>query len=351
MINFRSDNNAGVDPHILDALIAEAARADDSYGRDEVTRRLDAVWSSVFETAVRVIPLLSGTAANSISLAAVTPPHGAVLCSAHAHIVQDEVNAPGFFQPGLALKSVESVEGKIPLEAIDSSLKHWPWNSPNCSQASTLSLTQATEWGTVYSLTEVAGLANLAKRYKLKVHLDGARLANAIAHLHCTPAAATWRAGVDILSLGAAKNGCMLAEALVMFGNEDSTPVRYRSKQSGQMAAKLRFVSAQLTAYCRDDLWLKLAVRANDAAQRLAQALVHVPGVRIIAPVEANIVLVALPRGVNDGLQQRGFAFHRWLSDDTARFVTSFDTRDADIDALVAAVKSLAALTTMQKTP
>ena len=341
MINFRSDNNASVDAPILEALIAEASKRDDAYGRDEVTAKLDEEWSAVFETAVHVIPVLSGTAANAISLAAVTPSYGTLLCHRQAHIVEAEVNAAGFFQPGLAISSFEGAHGKISASALQAALENSPWKSWNRSQPAALSVTQATELGSVYEPAELGELTDIARRYELCVHMDGARLANAIAHLGCTPAAATWRCGVDILSLGASKNGCMLGEAIVVFREQYIPKVRYKAKQSGQVAAKLRFVSAQLLAYCRGGRWLRSASRANAAAERLARGLAAIDRVQVATPPQANIVLATLPREVIDALRAGGFTFNDWDRNGTVRLVTSFDTSEEDIARLIQAVRTL----------
>lgn len=339
-MNFRSDNNAGIAPEIMAALTAEAGREDDSYGRDATTARLNRIWSEVFETPVQVLPVVSGTAANALALSVLSPPHGRVYCHAEAHVVVEEVNAPGFFQPGLALSPLEGPQGRIALDTFERALDGAPWGAVNSSQPAALSVTQATEWGTVYGLDHLESLARAAKSRGLSVHMDGARLANAIAALGCTPAEATWRRGVDVLSLGATKNGCMLAEAVVAFGERPIRPLWYKAKQAGQLASKLRFVSAQLLAYGTDGLWLALARRANAAANTLARELARIPGVTLAAETQANMVFVRLAPSTVDSLRQRGFAFHVWDALGTVRLVTSFLTSDAAIATLVAAIRS-----------
>jgi threonine aldolase len=324
----------------MEALRAEAGREDDSYGRDGTTARLNQMWSDVFETSVQVLPVVSGTAANALALSFLSPPHGRVFCHAEAHIRVEEVNAPGFFQPGLALSPLEGPHGRIALDTLKNALDGAPWGSINSSQPAVLSLTQATEWGAVYDLDDLESLARAAKSRGLSVHMDGARLANAIAKLGCTPADATWRRGVDVLSLGATKNGCMLAEAVVVFGERQIRQLWYKAKQAGNIAAKLRFVSAQLLAYGHDGLWLELARRANAAADKLARELSHLPGVTLVGETQANMVFARLARSTIDSLRRRGFAFHVWDALGTVRLVTSFRTSDAVIEDLVAALRA-----------
>jgi threonine aldolase len=342
-MNFRSDNNAGVAPEILQALVSEAGRQDDSYGRDRQTASLNQAWSEVFEIQVQVIPVVSGTAANSLALSLLSPPHGRVFCHADAHVLVDEANAPGFFQPGLALSPLPGKDGKIEPDALRRALDSAPWGSINCSQPAALSLTQATEWGAVYDLDHLETLARTARDRDLFVHMDGARLANAIVRLNCTPAEATWRRGIDVLSLGATKNGCLLAEAVIVFGDRPVSHLWYKAKQAGHVASKLRFLSAQLLAYAKDGLWLELASRANRAAAMLASELSRIEEVALACEPQANMVFARLGPELSDRLRRRGVAFHAWDAVGTARFVTSFETDAATVGDLAATIRSCVA--------
>lgn len=336
-MNFRSDNNAGAEPYIIEAFLAEAAQSNDGYGRDGLTAKLDDVWSEVFEAEVSVLPVATGTAANALALSFVAPSHGRIYCHEHAHIVVDEVNSPGFFVPGLTFTPLHGQMGKVDPVAFASALDAAPWGAVNCAQPAALSITQASELGTVYRTEEIRALANSAHGHGLRLHMDGARLANAIATLDISPAEATWRCGVDILSLGASKNGCFLTEAVVLFGRNDMRPLWYKSKQSGHLSSKLRLLTAQLIAYAADGRWLDSARRANRAALRLSQGLASISAVKLFNEVEANIVFAHLPPGMATRLRARGFQFHGHGKDGRVRFVTSFDTTDLDVDRLLAA--------------
>lgn len=342
-INFRSDNNPGAEPYIIDAFLAEAALSNDGYGRDSLTGKLNESWSEVFETEVSVLPVSTGTVANALALSFVAPSHGRVYCHEHSHIVVDEVNSPGFFVPGLTFSPLQGEMGKVDADAFSAALDEAPWGAVNCAQPAALSITQASEFGTVYRSEEIRALAMSAHSRGLRLHMDGARLANAIVTLNVSPADATWRCGVDVLSLGASKNGCFLTEAVVVFGRHDVKPLWYKSKQSGHLSSKLRFLAAQLIAYAAGDRWLDSARRANRAALRLVAGLAPVSAIDIINKVEANIVFARISPGLASRLRAQGFQFHSRVRDERVRFVTSFDTSDQDVDCLVAACKEAAA--------
>lgn len=338
--DFRSDNIAGMAPEILDALAAANTGAAAAYGDDDWSRALDGAFSALFDTDCRVFPVATGTAANALSLAAICPPHGAVYAHRDAHIVVDECNAPEFFTGGAKLMTLPGDSGKIDMAALRAALGMGWAGVQHHPQPSAVSLTQATESGTVYAPDEVAAIAHLCRDHGLRLHMDGARFANAVAGLNCSPADLTWRAGVDVLSFGATKNGAMAAEAVVFFRPELAEGFLFRRKRAAHLFSKMRFLSAQLLAMLEDGLWLRLARDANARARQLADGLVRLPGIEIVWPVQANEVFVRLPAERAAAMQQQGFLFHPWswdAAEGVHRFVCAFDKTEADVAALLAA--------------
>lgn len=333
-----SDNASGVAPEILAALERANAGTAMPYGADETTARLRARLAEVFETEVEVFPVVSGTAANVLTLAPMTPPYGAIYCHAEAHINTDECGAPELYTGGAKLMGLPGAHGKLAPEDLAAALERAGIGDVHHAQPAALSLTQASEAGTVYAPEEVAALAEVAHGRGLKVQMDGARLANALARLGCTPAEATWKAGVDALAFGATKNGAMAAEAAVFFDRALAASVGYRRKRGGHLLSKMRFVSAQLEAYLAGGLWLRLAAHANARAARLAEGLAALPGCELLHPVEANEVFARLPEAALAGLEAAGFVFYRWAEEGpgAVRLVASFSTREADVEALLA---------------
>lgn len=343
MANFCSDNVTGMAPEILAAIERANDGAAMPYGKDEITKRLEARLAEIFERSVIVFPVATGTASNALALAAVTPPYGAVYCHEHAHIQVDECGAPEFFSGGAKLLPLAGAGGKLTPPVLNAALAaEWKGNVHN-AQPAALSLSQATECGTVYRLEEIRALTEIAHARGLKVHMDGTRLANALVSLNCSPADLTWRAGVDVLSLGATKNGALAAEAIVFFDPALAASVGFRRKRGGHLFSKMRFVSAQLEAYLADDLWLRNARHANAMARRLADGLAKIAGCRLVHPREANMVFMSLPSRVIDGLEQAGFGFYREGGVRTIRLVTAFNTPAKDVDAVIAAAQKLAA--------
>ncbi|MCC7272924.1 MAG: low specificity L-threonine aldolase [Alphaproteobacteria bacterium] len=340
-MNFASDNTAGAHPAIVAALAAASDGRAMPYGNDPWTERVAARLAALFEREVAVFPVATGTAANALALAALTPPWGAVLCHEAAHIQVDECGAPELLTGGAKLVPLAGDHGKIAAGALDAALARGVFGVVHSVQPSVLSLTQATESGTVYTPDEVRALAGRARAKGLAVHMDGARFANAVAALGVAPAAITWRAGVDVLSLGATKDGAFAAEAIVFFDRARADGFAYRRKRAGHLFSKMRFLSAQLDAWLADDLWLANARHANAMARRLAEGLGRLPGVHLQHPVEANAVFAALPGAVIARLAAAGFRFYRWPDDtaDAVRLVTAWDTRADDVDALVAAAR------------
>ena len=338
MIDYRSDNTGRAAPEILDALIRANHGTALGYGGDDYTAALQRHFSELFETAVRVFPVATGTAANALALASLGPPWANVYCSEVAHINTAEANAAGFFGGGLKLVPVAGSHGKIGADALAETLAGIARGQIHRGQPTGVSLTQATDLGAVYSLDEIRAVAEVAKARGLKLHMDGARFANATARLGCSPAEPTWRSGIDIMSFGATKNGGALCDAIVVFTPEIAEIVAVQLRRAGQVWSKMRFASAQLIAYVENGLWLDMARASNAIAARIATGLRDLAGVRLLAPVEANEIFLELPSTTMDALETDGFQFYR-RSRSLARFVCRFDTTEAEADALVAALR------------
>jgi threonine aldolase len=342
--NFKSDNVSPVCDAIMAAINAANRGSVPSYGGDDLTRTLQAAASEVFGAEVAIFPVTTGTAANALALAQFVPPYGAVYCHEAAHIVTDECGAPEFFSGGAKTMGLRAADGKLRPLQVEGAIAFAQDMGVHHVMPAALSLSQATEWGTVYGLAEVSALTAVAKRHGLAVHMDGARFANALVHLGCSPADATWRCGVDVLSLGATKNGALCAEAVVFFDPARARDFERRRKQGGHLWSKLRFVSAQLLAYFDHGLWLENAGHANAMASALARGLREVPGASLLQSVDANEVFVALPEAVVAALEGHGFGFYRWPLSVTEtgvaiRLVTSYATPRAHVDEFLAAVQ------------
>jgi threonine aldolase len=334
-IDLRSDNVAPVAREIM-AAIAEANHGPAAaYGADDWTGLLQERFSLLFETPVTVLPTLTGTAANALSLSLMAPPFGAVYCAQGAHVDLAECGAGEFFTGGAKLVPLEAEHGRLSPEALERALAGAGRGDSHRVQPAALSLTQATERGTVYPLDRLRSLTAIARREGLRVHMDGARLANAVATLGCSPADATWRAGIDVLSFGATKNGAMCADAVVVFDPALAGELRYRAQRAGQILSKMRFLSCQLLAAVADGLWLRLARDANRAARRLADGLAGIDGVEIVHPVEINQVFARLPGAMRERLERGGVVLYPPAGGVT-RLVTAFDTASADIDRVLA---------------
>ncbi len=345
--DFTSDNVSAACPAVMAALDAANTARSPAYGNDPFTARLRERACQVFEREVAVYPVATGTAANALALAQFVPPFGAVYCHERAHIVTDECAAPEFFSGGAKLIGLAATDGKLRPAPLEAALAYAADIGVHHVKPAAVSLTQATECGTVYTLTEIAALATVAQRHGLAMHMDGARFANALAHLGCSAADATWRAGVDVLSLGATKNGALCAEAVIFFDPARARDFERRRKQGGHLWSKLRFLSAQLLAYLDNDLWLENARHANAMAQRLAGGLARLPEARLLQSVDANEVFLGLPEDRIRGLEEAGFGFYRWSFPHleglaAVRLVTSYLTSAADVDGLIAAAQRLA---------
>jgi threonine aldolase len=338
-MNFASDNAYGAAPEILAALSLANEGAVSSYGDDEITARLRERVCEIFEQEVEVWPVVTGTAANALALATLVRQHGAIFCHSHAHIAVDECGAPEFFTHGAKLVPLEGENGKLAPETIAAALGHFQIGFVHHAQPAAISITQATELGTCYQPQEIAALAALARSQALKVHMDGARFANALVHLDCSPAELTWRAGVDVLSLGGTKNGALCAEAVIFFHPSEAGDFEYRRKKSGHLLSKMRFISAQLLAQLEGGLWLNMARRANGLARDMAGALGAIAGIEIVHPVEANAVFARIPVETGARLRAAGARFYDWASPQAGRLlvrlVISFATPERDVARFV----------------
>jgi len=341
-MDFRSDNVSGAHPAVLEALVAASHGPADPYGADAWTERLQARFSDLFERKVAVLPVATGTAANALSLALSSPPWGAVYCHDYAHVNVSECGAPEFFSAGAKLVGVPGEHGKIDAAAVERAIHRE--GAVHAVQPAAVSISQASEVGTLYRRPELEALSVVAKRHRMLVHVDGARFAQALVALEASPAELTWKSGVDILSFGATKNGCLMAEAVVLFDPERATELGFRRKRAGHLLSKMRFVSAQLEAYLQGDLWLANARHARAQAARLASGLTAA-GFALAALCETNQVFVELPAATAQGLRARGFDFYDWptLGPSARRLVTGFDTRPEDVEAFIAAARALRA--------
>jgi threonine aldolase len=337
-MRFFSDNTASICPEILEAISAANRDLVVAYGDDPWTERLDTVLGEYFGTQVRAFVVTTGTAANSLALATLTPPYGAIYCHPEAHIAVDECGAPGFFTGGAQLERVEGEDAKLTAEALAAAIDAHSV-SVHSVQPAAVSISQATELGTAYRPAEVSALCEVAHERGLHVHMDGARFANAVAHLGCEPGDVTWRAGVDVLSFGATKNGALGAEAVVFFHVGLVRDFELRRKRAGHLLSKSRFVSAQLLAYVESGVWRRNARRANELAQRLGRAA----GPRLLHPVEANEVFLELGAAGKASLRAAGFEFYDWgpPASGAARLVASWDQDERHVEAMCQALAAM----------
>jgi threonine aldolase len=345
-MNFASDNTAGIAPEILQALTAGNGGFTLGYGDDHTTRAVERRISEIFEREVAVFLVSTGTAANALALAHVSPPWGAVFAHAEAHTLTDECGAPEFFGGGLKLVGMPGVGCKVTPEALEETVAQYEGHSPHQVVPAAFSFAQASEAGTIYRVNEIAALSKVARDHGMKVHMDGARFANALVRMNASPAEATWKAGVDVLSFGATKGGAAAAEAVVFFDAAAAKNMAERRKRAGHLLSKHRFLSLQFEAFLRNDYWLQLARHANAMADQLAAGLAAV-GLPPVWPVEANLVFVLLPRPLEIRLRAAGAQFYVRRSDSLppgtkvdpddclVRLVTSFATTEDEVDRFV----------------
>jgi threonine aldolase len=349
-VNFASDNTAPVAPGIMAALERANRGYAPGYGNDELIRQVERQLSELFEREVAAFLVPTGTAANALALAHITPPWGGVICHEQAHIMTDECGAPEFFGGGLKLLPLAGKDCKLEAAAVAAAIDRYSGHVPHQVNAAALSITQASEGGTIYRADEIAGLARLAHEHGLMVHMDGARLANALARMNAAPADVTWRAGVDVLSFGATKGGAMAAEAVVFFDRKRAAHLAERRKRGGHLISKHRFLAAQFEGYLADGYWLTLARHANRMADLLADGL-RSAGVPVVWPVDANIVFAVLPAQLDAKLKAAGATYYVRgnamaagniaIAEDRmlVRLVTSFATQASDVEAFVKLVR------------
>lgn len=340
VIELRSDNAAGVAPEIVEAIAAANTGTAIAYGADDVTERLHDVVREVFEhDGARVFPVTSGTAANALALSAIVPPWGAVLCHETAHILNSEGGATSLLGGGAVMRGVAGDDFLMSPDSLRRALDSVGWGDPHYSQPTALSFTQPTDRGTIYSVDQIAALTEIARERGMRSHLDGARLANALVSLGCTPAEMTWKAGIDVVSLGATKNGGLSAEAIVVFDDQASDELVYRTKRSGHVTSKMRYQSAQLIAYLTDDLWRRLATNSNDRMRELAAGLSEIDGVELLNRPDVNMLFVRLADEHIDRLEAAGLLFYR-MGPGVIRLVTNWSTTPGEIERTLTAFRS-----------
>ncbi len=342
-MNFLSDNAYGAAPEILSALGAANSGVAMPYGEDAVTVRLAKHLEEIFEHELAVFPVVTGTAANALALATLVPPYGGIFCHQESHIAVDECAAPEFFTGGAKLAHVAGEHAKLTPAGIAEALTHYR-GGVHSSKPSAISISQATERGTVYNADEIAALSELAKREGMALHMDGARFANALGYLDCKPAAVTWKAGVDVLSFGASKNGALCAEAVIFFDRKHAQELEYRRKRGGHLVSKMRFISAQLEAYLENDRWLSWARTANQHALKMAEGLARNALIEVVEPVQANEIFATFPDSLVAKLRAAGAQFYDWRPSHNGRtlvrLVFSCLTPEADVARFLTLVSS-----------
>ncbi len=338
--NFGSDNAAGIHPSILAALSRASEGAAPAYGHDDITAAVSAQFSMIFETSCTVFFVATGTAANALALATLVPPHGAIYCHELSHAITDECTAPELFTGGARLLGVSGAYAKPDLSELEKRIASSSQRGVHSLQPAALTLSNATELGCVLTPDELSAYAAVAHRNHMRVHVDGARFANAVAYTGASPAELTWRSGVDVLSFGATKNGAMAAEAVVFFDEALAKPFPWYRKRGGHLWSKQRFLAAQFDGYLKDGLWLELASHANAMASRMAQGLSTIDGVLMDTPVQANEVFPRFPLSLIESLRSSGFVFYDWPPEPgRVRLVTSFTTEPSEVDAFLKAVQ------------
>jgi threonine aldolase len=350
-MNFASDNWAGASERLIRAVVDAARSGGPAYGGDRLTRAVEAQIQEVFEREAAVFFVATGTAANALGLAAFSRPGGMILCHRVAHIRTEEAGATEFYSGGMKTVGIDGADGKIGPGDLAAAIERIPDGSAHHGQLVGVSLSNLTELGTAYGPREVGVLAELAKRRGLVVHMDGARIANALAGLGCTPAELTWRAGVDVLSFGGTKNGCIAADAVIFFDPSAARDFRFARQRAGHTFSKSWFVAAQFAAYLKDGHWLELASHANAMGKRLAEAVEAAPRARLAVRPAGNEVFAILSRDLDCKLREAGAQYHEWSvtglaeaerpqqDEVLARLVASFATRAEDVDRFAALMR------------
>ncbi|HWB32077.1 MAG TPA: low specificity L-threonine aldolase [Acidobacteriaceae bacterium] len=340
MQQFASDNYAGICPEALDYLVRANQSGDESsYGDDPWTQRAADAFRALFETDCEVFFVFNGTAANSLALASLCQSYHSVICHEAAHVETDECGGPEFFSNGSKLLIARGENGKLTAAAVEALvLKRTDIHYP---RPKVVTLTQSTELGTLYSIDEIQAVSAVARQYGLRVHMDGARFANAVAAMEVPPADLTWRAGVDVLCFGGTKNGLPVGEAIVFFDRELAADFAYRVKQAGQLASKMRFISAPWLGLLENDVWLRNGRHANAMTTLLYEKLRAIPQVRMERAPEANALFAELPAPIAAGLRERGWKFYDFIGS-CSRFMCSWETRPETVEEFAAELKSLA---------
>jgi threonine aldolase len=333
---FASDNNAGMCPEALEALVrANGEGHVTGYGDDPWTEKACARLRELFECNAEVFFVFNGTAANALALAQICRPYHAIIAHAFSHIEEDEAGGPALFSGGAKIVTADTPLAKLTPDAVDALAKKGQ-RGVHHVKARALSITQSTELGTVYSVEEVVVLTDVARRHGLEVHMDGARFANALATLLCSPAELSWRAGVDVLCLGGVKNGLAVGEAVLFFDRDLAQEFEWRVKQAGHLNSKMRLVTAPWLALLEGDVWLRNARHANAMATKLSERITNLPGVRLIAPVQSNGVFVELPPPVQARLREKGWRFYTFVGDTGCRLMCAWDTTPDTVDRFAA---------------
>ena len=337
-IKFASDNVTGACPEVLDAVIKANEGDSTPYGNDQISTELQDKFSEIFEKEVIVFPTASGTAANALALSTMTPSFGNIYCHKLSHINTDECGAPEFYTGGGKLVTLQGVKGKITASELDKSITGT--GIVHHTQPSSVSITQVCETGEVYQLDEIKKISDVAHNHNLNMHMDGARFANALTSLDVTPAEMTWKSGIDVLSFGATKNGCIAAEAIIFFKKDLVGNVAFLMKRAGHLLSKMRFVSAQLDAYITNDVWLKNARHANKMGKRLSEGLNNHSDINLSYPTEANEVFATFPRNKIEHLNSQGYTINEDEWDGKAvRLVAAWNTKDNDVDEFLEILK------------
>ena len=333
-IKFASDNVTGACPEVLDAILKANHGDCAPYGNDNWSKILQEKFSKIFEKDVIVYPTASGTAANALALSALTPVFGNIYCHKLSHINTDECGAPEFYSGGAKLITLKGINGKINSQELSKNIRGI--DVVHHTQPSVVSITQLCETGEAYKLDEIKEISDTAHKHNLKMHMDGARFANALVSLGVTPAEMTWKSGIDVLSFGGTKNGCIAAEAIIFFKPELVGNLPFLMKRSGHLLSKMRFVSAQLDAYISNDVWLRNAKHANKMGKRLSEGLSSNPKIELAYPTHANEVFVKLPRSIIEHLNLEGYKMNEEELDGKAvRLVSALDTDESDLDELL----------------
>lgn len=338
MVQFGSDNYSGICPEVLNALVKANEGSAPAYGDDEYTQKVSHKIREIFECECEVFFVFNGTAANSLSLASLCQSYHSVICHEVAHIETDECGAPEFASNGSKLLLASGENGKLnPTNIEELATKRTDIHYP---KPKVISITQSNEVGVVYSIEEIKAIKKIADKFDLKIHMDGARFANALVTLGCTPADMTWKAGVDVLSFGGTKNGMAFGEAVVFFNKKLAEDFEYRVKQAGQLASKMRFISAQWMGLLENNVWLKNAKNANKMAKYFSESIENIGGVHLAFPVDANEVFVKLSSEIEVELKRRGWIFHAFIGGSN-RFVFSWDTEKKRVDELIKDIQEI----------